>query len=89
MSRRLYIILPDVDTASKVEEELLLARIEERCMHFLGKRGTDMKGLPEASHAQKTDLMHGVVIGLFAGSLTGALAGSYAYMNPDFIGMQI
>ncbi len=89
MSRRLYFILPDVDTATKVEEELLLARIEEKRMHFLGKRGTDMKDLPVASHAQKTDLLHGIVIGLITGSLTGALAGLYAYMNPDFIDMQI
>lgn len=89
MSRRLYFVLPDVETARKVEQELLLARIEEKRMHFLGKRGTDMKDLPEATAAQKTDLMRGIYIGFFAGILTGLLAGLYFYFNPDIVGMQV
>jgi len=89
VTRRLYFVLPDVETSRKVEEALLLARIEEKRMHFLGKRGTDMKDLPVATYAQKTDLLRGVFIGLLAGALTGALAGMYIYLNPDAIGMQV
>jgi len=89
MSRRLYFVLPDVETSRKVEQELLLARIEEKRMHFLGKRGTDMKDLPEATPAQKTDLMRGIYIGLFAGTITGLLAGLYIFFNPDTLGMQV
>lgn len=89
MTRRLYFILPDVDTSRKVEEELLLARIEEKRMHFLGKRGTDMKDLPEATHLQKTDLMRGIYVGLFAGAITGLLAGLYIYFTPETVGMQV
>ena len=48
MNRRLYFILPDVKTALKVEQDLLLARIEESRMHFLAKRGTDLQTLLEA-----------------------------------------
>ena len=44
-------------------------------MHFLGKRGTDLKDLPEASFGQKTDLFHGMRVGLVAGGITGALGG--------------
>lgn len=89
MSRRLYFVLPDVETSRKLEQELLLARIEEKRMHFLGKRGTDMKDLPEATALQKTDLIRGTGIGFFAGILTGLLAGFYLYYNPDSIGIQI
>ena len=64
MRNRLYFVLPDVASASEIEKELLLAHVEDRHMHFLAKRGTDLKGLPEASVTQKTDLMHGMGIGL-------------------------
>jgi hypothetical protein len=89
MSRRLYFVLPDVETARKVEQELLLARIEEKRMHFLGKRGMDLKDLPLATPAQKTDLLRGIYIGLFAGAVTGLLAGLYIYFNPDLVGAQV
>jgi len=89
MSRRLYFILPDVETSRKVEQELLLARIEEKRMHFLGKRGTDMKDLREATHLQKTDLLRGLYVGLFAGAITGLVGGLYIYFNPDSVGMQV
>jgi hypothetical protein len=88
MRRTLYFLLPDVETAEKVEEGLLLARIEEKRMHFLGKRGTDMKSLTEATPAHKTDLIRGIYIGLFSGAITGLLAGLYVYFNPEAIGMQ-
>jgi hypothetical protein len=89
MARRLYFVLPDVETSRKVEQELLMARIEEKRMHFLGKRGTDMKDLPQATPAHKTDLLRGIYIGLFAGVITGLLAGLYIYFNPDVLGMQV
>lgn len=88
MSRRLYFLLPDVAAAQKVEEELLLARVEEKRMHFLAKRGTDMKTLPEAGPMQKTDLLRGIYIGLLSGAITGLLAGLYIYFTPDVVGMQ-
>ena len=57
MSRRLYFVLPDVETCRKVVQELLLARVQEKHLHFLGKRGIDMKDLPEASTIQAIELM--------------------------------
>jgi hypothetical protein len=85
----LYFLLPDVETAEKVVQELLLARVEEKRLHFLGKRGTDMKSLPEATPAQKTDLVRGIYIGLVSGAVTGLLAGLYIFYNPDTVGMQV
>ncbi len=83
MRRRMYFLLPDLRSAKKVEEDLLLARIEERHMHFLAKRGTDLDDLPEASVAQKTDFVHGLKIGLIAGGGLGLVVGLIAMFMFD------
>jgi len=56
--RRLYFLLPDIDSAREMLNEMLLARIEERRIHFLAKRGTLPPELPEATVLQKTDIVH-------------------------------
>jgi hypothetical protein len=89
MNRRLYFVLPDIDAAQQVERDLLLAKLEERRMHFLGKRGTDLKDLPEASLAQKTDLFHGMRVGLVAGGATGTFVGFILYQFPSLTGVSI
>jgi hypothetical protein len=40
MRRRLYFVLPDVDSARRTADDLLLARVEDRHMRFLARRGT-------------------------------------------------
>jgi hypothetical protein len=75
MRRRLYFLLPDVESARKTANDLLLARVEDRYMRFLAKRGTDLGELHEASYVQKTDLMHGAGIGLGIGGVAGLLLG--------------
>jgi hypothetical protein len=75
MRRRLYFLLPDVDSARRTANDLLLARVEDRHMRFLARRGTDLGELHEASYIQKTDLMHGAGIGLALGGLAGLLLG--------------
>lgn len=89
MNRRLYFILPDVKTALKVEQDLLLARIEESRMHFLAKRGTDLQTLPEAGTTQKTDLKHGAFIGLISGAITGVAIGVFLYLYPQVTGVEL
>jgi hypothetical protein len=81
MRRRLYFILPDVESARAVEQELLLAKVEDRFMHFLAKRDTDLGDLPEASVAEKTDLFHGMQVGLAAGAAVGASAGAILLLS--------
>ena len=56
-------------------------------MHFLAKRGTDLKGLPEASVTQKTDLMHGMGIGLITGAAAGASLGVWLVYHPVVTGL--
>lgn len=74
MRRRLYWLLPDVESARRTADDLLLARIEDRHMHFLARRGTDLRSLHEASVLHKTDVRHAAGRGLFLGALIGALA---------------
>ena len=75
MRRRLYFLLPDVESARLTANDLLLARVEDRHMRFLAKRGTDLGKLHEASYVEKTDLIHGVGVGLGLGGVAGLLLG--------------
>ena len=75
MKRRLYFLLPDVDSATRTANDLLLARVEDRHMHFLARRGTDLGELHEASYLIKTDLRRGAGLGLGLGVLGGAILG--------------
>jgi hypothetical protein len=52
----MYVTLPDVGSARKLANDLLLARVEDKHMHFLARRGTDLGELHEASYLQKTDI---------------------------------
>jgi hypothetical protein len=82
MRRRLYFLLPDVDCARRTADDLLLARIEHRHMHFLARRGTPLGELHEASILQKTDAVHGAELGLAVGAIAGLIVGIYMYLTP-------
>jgi hypothetical protein len=75
MRRRLYLVLPDMASARRTANELLLARIEDRHMHFLGRRDTSLGELHEASILQKTDVRHAFFLGAGIGVVGGAVAG--------------
>ena len=75
MRLRMYLTLPDLASAKQLANDLLLARIEDRHMHFLARRGTDLGGLHEASYLQKTDTVHGAFVGLVIGGVAGVVAG--------------
>jgi hypothetical protein len=80
--RRIYFLVPNTHIARKIVDDLLLARIEERRIHVLAKRGTPLEDLPEATFLQKTDFMPALEQGLALGGLTGALAGLAAVAVP-------
>jgi uncharacterized membrane protein YeaQ/YmgE (transglycosylase-associated protein family) len=82
MRRRLYFLLPDVPSAKRTADDLLLARVDDRRMHFLAKRGTDLGELHEASYTLKTDLGRGAWLGLVLGALGGALVGALLVGSP-------
>jgi hypothetical protein len=89
MRRRLYFLLPDLRSATQTANDLLLARVEDRHMHFLAKRGTSLGGLHEASFLQKSDAVHGAQLGLALGGVIGFLVGIYVYLTPpDAVAME-
>jgi hypothetical protein len=82
MRRRLYFLLPDVDSSKRTADDLLLARIEDRHMRFLSKRGTDLEPLHEAGYLDKSDMVHGAMVGLALGGLIGAAVGMLVVAYP-------
>jgi hypothetical protein len=95
MRRRLYFLLPDVDSARRTADDLLLARVDDRHMRFLARRGTALDPLNEAGYLHKSDLMHAAAVGAGLGGAIGGLAGALlvAYppegMSPDLVAVLI
>lgn len=89
MKRRLYWMLPDLSSARGTANDLLLARVEDRSMHFMSKRGTDFGELHEASILQKTDIRHAATQGSLTGCALGALTAAVLAFVPatkDLVG---
>jgi hypothetical protein len=82
MMRRIYFLVPDISIAKRIVDELLLARIEERHIHVVARRGTELENLPEATLFQKSDFVPAVERGLALGGSAGALAGLVAIALP-------
>jgi hypothetical protein len=84
MRRRLYYVLPDLASAIQTANDLLLARIEDRHMHFVGRDGMSLGELHPASLAQTSDLRHSLQLGAALGLIGGLLLGVYLKMSPMF-----
>ena len=80
--RRIYFLVPDITTTQKIVDDLLLARIEEKHIHVIAKRGTPLEDLPEANLLQKSDFVPAVEQGMALGGATGLLAGLVAVALP-------
>ncbi|MDE2366747.1 MAG: DUF1269 domain-containing protein [Betaproteobacteria bacterium] len=80
--RRIYFLVPDIATTKRIVDDLLLARIVERHIHVIAKRGTELEDLPEANLLQKSDFVPAVERGLALGGSAGALAGLVAIALP-------
>lgn len=90
MRLRMYVTLPDVASARQLANDLLLARVEDRHMHFLARRGTPLGELHEASYLQKTDAVHGAFTGLVIGGVVGVLVGLLlVYFPPGGVSIQL
>jgi len=68
MKRRLYFLLPNLDIARKIHDELLLARVEERNIHYHARPDLDVLDLTLRSG--------GILI--LAMALAGALVGAWS-----------
>ena len=80
--KRIYFLVPDIDTTKKIVDDLLVQRVEERHIHVIAKPGTPLEDLPEANLLQKSDFVPAVEQGLALGGSTGLLAGLVAVVLP-------
>ena len=82
--RRLYFLIPTVDSAKTIVDELLLARVEQRHMHIAAAdhHALTVANLPEANLLQESDFVPAVERGLAIGGATGILAGIAAVALP-------
>lgn len=76
MRKRIYWLLPDLKSARATMDDLLLAHIEERHIHFVAREGTDMRGLHAANVLQTSDVVRSAEIGLLVGAGLGGLLGA-------------
>ncbi|MDY0746660.1 DUF1269 domain-containing protein [Paucibacter sp. R3-3] len=75
MRKRIYWLLPDLGSAQRTMNELLLARVSERHIHFAAADGADMSGLHAANILQTSDLVESAQTGLLIGAGVGAAGG--------------
>lgn len=75
MRRRIYWLLPDLASAIRTENDLLLARIAWQHIHFVGREDADMTGLHAANVLQTSDLIRSAQAGLVIGAAVGAVLG--------------
>lgn len=78
MTPKLKFLLPDIATANEVASSLMLARIDNENISFLGKPGTDFGQLQGAGINESPKIINdeendgkGVLIGAVIGLLTG------------------
>jgi len=75
MLTRIYWLLPDLESAQATMDDLLLAHVEYRRMHFVGKEDADMGDLHRANVLQTSDVVRSAQMGLIIGASLGALLG--------------
>ncbi len=81
--RRLYFLVPGIDIAKDIVNDLLLARIPEKHIHIIAKEGTPLEDLPEASIFEKSDFVPALEKGVALGGIVGMLSGLVAIALPS------
>jgi hypothetical protein len=84
MRHRLYYLLPDVESARRTFDDLLLNRIEQRHVHFLAS-GPLPEDMPEANVFLRTNLICGAERGMMVGALLGLALGAIIVLNFDMV----
>jgi len=71
-----------VARTKQVVDELLLSRIDAHHIHVMARDESLLSDLPQANLLQRSDLIHGVEVGLSVGGATGVFAGLVALAFP-------
>lgn len=88
MRRRIYWLLPDLNSAKRTMDDMLLARIPEQHMHFVAREDADMTGLHAANILQTSDVVHAAQMGLVVGGAVGAVLGIVAAVFFPVVGTE-
>lgn len=88
MRRRIYWLLPDLDSARRTMDDLLLARIAEQHMHFVAREDVDLGNLHPANILQTSDVVRSAQLGLVVGGVGGAVLGVLAAIFFPIVGDQ-
>jgi hypothetical protein len=80
--KRLYFLLPNVETTRAVVAELREGGIAEDQIHAVASSRIPLEGLPEATVLQTSELRHGLEAGLSVGGIAGLLGGLLAIAFP-------
>jgi hypothetical protein len=75
MSRRIYWLMPDLESARRAVDDLLLARVAVQKIHCVGREGMNMSGLHPANVLQTTDVIYAAEAGLLIGGTLGVVVG--------------
>ncbi len=88
MHRRIYWLLPDLASAKRTMDDMLLARIPEQHMHFVAREDADMTGLHAANILQTSDVVRAAQMGLVIGGAAGAVLGIAAAVFFPIVGTE-
>jgi hypothetical protein len=87
MRRRIYWLLPDLESARATMADLVQARMDLRHLHFVAREDCDLSGLHAANLLQTSDVICSAEAGLVVGAAFGGVLGLVAAMNfPDAAG---
>lgn len=85
MKLKLEFLLPDIKSANKACEKMLIARVEEKNIHFLARPNINLGALQAATALEKTNMVHEGERGMLIGAGLGLLAGLYVLNFPPWI----
>jgi hypothetical protein len=88
MHSRIYWLLPDVESARAAMDDLLLAHIEYKRMHFLAREDIDVSDLHAATALQSSDVVRSAEMGLIVGASVGALLGGLVAVHYPIVGYE-
>jgi len=82
MRRRLNFLLPDIAHCQTLVAQLREIGLKEHDIHVVARGDITLEGLHQATLSQKTELTHGLEMGLGVGGVAGMLGGLLAVTFP-------
>lgn len=88
MRRRVYWLLLDLPSARATMDDLLLAGVELRRIHFVAREDCDLSGLHAANLLQTSDVIRSAETGLVSGAAVGGVLGAFAAVAYPGVGAE-